>query len=749
MPYSFYLIIVFVPKTLFRLVSSSSLSTYSLALRYARFNESPSLVDKLLLLLQEFSQCLIRVKSIHAQIIFKSLSADQFVATKLVKAYSYLGSLEAARHVFDQISHPEVFLCNAMMNGYLRNERCDETLELFRMLGCQNLDIDSCTCTFALKACTGLSDYESGMQIIRSAAESGMTTDRFFGSSVINFLVRFNHIDEAQSIFNGIQNRDVVCWNSMIGGYVQASRFNQAINLFFEMHGCGISPTPITMVSLIQACGGIRNLELGKCVHGYVLGLGIGKDIMVLTSLVDMYSKMGYTESANSVFERMPERSLVSWNAMISGYIHNGLVHESFDLFRRLVNTGGRFDSATVVSLLHGCSQKADLESVKILHGCILRKGLELTLILSTTLVDLYSKCGTLELATSVFNHMKNKNVVTWTAMLVGLSQNGRAEDALKLFREMQEEKVTANIFTLVSLVHSCAHLGSLKKGRSVHARLIRCGFVSDMVNMTSLIDMYAKCGKMSSAERVFEIGSVYKDVILWNSMITGYGLHGLGNQALGVYSIMMEEGVKPNQATFVSLLAACSHSGLVDDGINLFNSMETDHNIRPNEKHYACFVDLLGRAGRLEDAEAFIRKMPFDPSSSVFEALLSWCCTHKNINMGIETADRLLQLDAMNPEIYVILSNIYAKAKRWDAVGHIRGLIRKQGLKKIPGYSLIEVGNQVHTFFAGDDSHPQCGEIFQFLETLRLEVETCGYVPDTSCVLHDLDEQGEVALGS
>ncbi|XP_057502944.1 pentatricopeptide repeat-containing protein At3g12770-like [Actinidia eriantha] len=747
MPCTFLYINIFRPKTLFRLVPSSSLSTYTSAFRHAQFSESPFLIHKLLSILQDFSQSLIRVKSIHAQIITHSLSADQFVATRIVKAYSDLGSLNDARHVFDEIPYPEVFLCNAMMNGYLRNEQYGETLKLFRMMSCWGLEIDSCTCTFALKACTGLSDYESGMGIIRRAVESGMMRDRFFGSSMITFLLKFDHVDEAKWVFDGIQNRDVVCWNSMIGGYVQACRFNKAIDLFLEMCGCGIRSTPITMVSLIQACGGIGSFQLGKCIHGCVLGLGMGRDVLVLTSLVDMYSKMGQTQCAYCVFERMPVKSLVSWNAMISGCVQNGLVHESFDLFHKLVNTGDGFDSATIVSLLQGCSQTADLVSGNILHGCILRRGLELNLILSTTLVDLYSKCGAIDLATYVFNCMKNKNVITWTAMLVGLAQNGQAEDALKLFHKMQEEEVTANFVTLVSLVHCCAHLGSLKQGRSVHARLIRCGVAFDTVNMTSLIDMYAKCGKMNYAERVFENEYVYKDVILWNSIIMGYGIHGHGNQAISVYRRMVDEKVEPNQATFISLLAACSHAGLVEEGISLFNSMETDHNIRPNEKHYACFVDLLGRAGRLEEAEAVIRKMPFEPGSSVFEALLSWCCTHKNVNMGVETADKLLQFDAMNPGIYVVLSNIYAEARRWDAVDYIRDLMRKQGLKKIPGYSLTEVGNQVHSFCAGDDSHPKWSEIYQFLEKLRLEVETCGYVPNTSCVLRDVDEKMKVKL--
>ncbi|KAG2695331.1 hypothetical protein I3760_07G008900 [Carya illinoinensis] len=704
-------------------------------------------VYRFLSLLQEFSNSLILVKSIHAQTITDPVLEDQFLATKLVRTYCDLGHVDDARHVFVQFSHPRTILCNAMVGGYVRNERYHETLELFKLMGSGNMEIDSYTCNFALRACMGLFDYKMGREVIRRAAEKGLESDPFLGSSIINFLVKFGSIDEARRVFDSMPERDVVCWNSMIGGCVQACQSNEAFDLFFDMRRLGIRPSPVTMVSLIQACVEARYLKLGECVHGCVLGLGMGGDILVFTSLVDMYSKMGYVEIARWVFDSMPTRNLVSWNAMMSGFVQNGLVREAVDLFRRLVYSGGGFDSGTMVCLLKGCAQTADLGGGKVLHGCMYRKGLSSNLILSTAIVDLYSKCSALKQASNVFDRMKHRNVVTWTAMLVGLAQNGHAEDTLNLFSQMQEEGVAANSVTLVSLIHSCAHLGSLKKGRSVHSHLIRNGFAFDVVNVTALIDMYAKCGKINSAERVFGSGLVSRDVILWNSMITGYGMHGQGHQAVGVYQKMIEQGLKPNQTTFVALLTACSHSGLVEDGIILFHKMERDHNIRPTEKHYACFVDLLSRAGRIEEAKALVRKMPFQPGSAVLEALLSGCRTHRNIDIGIQTADRLLHLDSMNPGIYVVLSNIYAEARRWDAVNYIRGLMRSRGLKKTPGYSSIEVGNQVYTFFAGDYSHPRWAYIYQFLESLRVEVEASGYVPDTSCVLRDIEEPMKVKL--
>ncbi|XP_021817508.1 pentatricopeptide repeat-containing protein At1g06140, mitochondrial-like [Prunus avium] len=307
---------------------------------------------------------------------------------------------------------------------------------------------------------------------------------------------------------------------------------------------------------------------------------------------------MGEMQSACWVFETMQTRNLVSWNVMISGCTQNGLVHESFVFFHRLVTSDGRFDSGTMVSLVQGCSQTADLESGKILHCCAFRRGFDLNPIFSTAIVDLYSKCGAIKQAPFVFDRMEGRNMITWTAMLVGLAENGHAEEALKRFCQMREKGIAANSVTLVSLVHSCSRLGSLKKVRSVHGNLIQHVHAFGVVNMTALIDVYAKCGKIKYSERIFENCSICRDVILWNSMITSYGIHGYGLLALGVYRRMKDEGFKPNETSFLSLLIACSHSGIVEEGIKLFHSLERDPDIVLTEKHYAGYVDLLSRAG-------------------------------------------------------------------------------------------------------------------------------------------------------
>ncbi|PKI67913.1 hypothetical protein CRG98_011509, partial [Punica granatum] len=481
------------------------------------------MIQRLLALLKEFSDNVIRVKTIHARIIVEGLYTQQPLAHRLVRIYSDLGILQYARHVFDKTSHPETPLCNAMISGYVRNERFTEALDLFKLMRSRCLEIDSYSCNFALKACTALSDSQTGMDIIKFSINRGFRNE-FLGSSIITFLVKLGNVNEAREVFDHLPERDIVCWNAMISGYVRAGKFNEACDLFIKMQRCGVKPSPVTMASLVQLCEGFQSLRLGKSVHGSTFNRQVDGDVRVMTSLVNMYSRLGDIASAFQVFNSMPVRNLVSWNAMISGYIQNGFIREAFALFQELVKDSCRcFDSGTIVSLLHACALRVDLEGGKVIHGCMYRMGYELSIILSTALVDLYLKCNALELALRVFDRMQDRNVITWTAMMVGLAQNGRAGEALKLFRQMQEEGVVANPVTLVSLIHACTHFGTPRKGMSVHAHILRRNIDFSSVNVTALIDMYAKCGKIDYADRVLRFCPVQKDVILWNSLIAGF----------------------------------------------------------------------------------------------------------------------------------------------------------------------------------------------------------------------------------
>ncbi|KAI4364594.1 hypothetical protein MLD38_020666 [Melastoma candidum] len=710
-------------------------------------SEISPVVHEFLYLLGKCPEDPAKVKAIHGRITVTGSQAERASAAKLVRVYVGLGNMEYARQVFDGMRSPSGLLGNVLLNGYLKGENFARTVELFEVMRLRPVAIDSYACNYALKACSGLSEYEGGMGVIGLAKEKGFWKDRFLGSSIISFLLEFGKVELARKVFDGISEKDVVCWNAMIGGISRAGLYAEGFDLFFQMSKCSVTPSPITMASVVRACKNMGRVEFGKCVHGLITCFGMGSNVLVLTSLVDMYCNMGNVASGYFLFATMQVKNVVTWNAMISGYIQNGLVKEGFELFFQLLKCSAEFDSRTILALIQGCAQIADLEGGKILHGCIYRNGMDLDVILSTALIDLYSKCDSIKAARLIFDLTPHRNIITWTAFLAGLTQNGHAEDALELFRHMQDEGVTANAVTFISLIHSCAHLGAQKKGMSIHALLIRNVYDFTGLLITTLINMYAKCGKIDYAEMVLRHSVVKRDVVLWNSLITAYAMHGFCDQALAAFHEMKREGVSPDESTFLSLLTACNHAGYLQEGISLFHSMDRDYTIKPTEKLNSCFVDLLSRAGCFLEAEAFIKQISSEPCSSMLESLLNGCQHNKNIELGIQTGDKLLQLGVANPGAYVTLSNIYASAKRWDMVDYVRGLMKQRGLRKVPGFSSVEYGNSVHTFFAGDQSHPNWSEVSRVLGNLRLLVESHGYVPDTSCVFRNVDETMKVEL--
>ncbi|CAN6458540.1 unnamed protein product [Victoria cruziana] len=695
-------------------------------------------------LLQQFSTAPRFIRGIHSRIVTNGLSTSIFLATKLVKLYSDCGRLRDAHQVFVGMRERNLHLWTSIIGGYHRNGLHKECLELYNQMRSEAFEVDSSICIIALKSCEDLLDLQNGKKIMDDAFGDGLDRDPFFGSASITFLVKFGEINDAWHLFNKIPERDVVCWNAMIGGYSRNGDVEKAVELFRGMQLTGIKPSPVTMASLIQASAIGGNVQLGRLAHGYACVCGMSFDALVQTCLVDMYGKLKDVEHARRVFDRMINRNLVSWNAMISACVQNGKVADAFLLARRLVLG---VDSATLVSLLQGCAEIASLYHGKSLHSYAMRRGLGHDPIVSTATVDMYSKCGSMSSARKVFDRMSGKNVISWTAMVAGYSQNGQADEALEVFKGMQAARIKPNSVTLVSLLHACAHIGSLRKGRTVQAYLIRHGFEFEVVSLTALIDMYTKCGKLEPARRLFNRCRSTRDAILWNAMISGYGVHGRGRDAIIVYDQMLKEGVEPNETTFISLLAACSHAGIVEEGRVFFDSMERIHGIRPTEKHYACFVDLLGRAGHVEEAEEVIKGMPFEPGAAVLEAMLSACRTYRNSELGVQIADRLLQLDPTNPGIYVLLSNIYAGAGRWSEVDKVRAVMRSKGLYKTPGYSLIEVGGSVHAFFARDTCHPCSAQIYQMLDALLMQIEAIGYTPDTSSVLHNVSEEMKVNM--
>eukprot|EP01018_Ginkgo_biloba_P029996 Gb_33537 [translate_table: standard] len=584
------------------------------------------------------------------------------------------------------------------------------------------------------------------------------TTTKCFGSQ--------GH--EIQNILDGSQNNEGVRAVDA-RTLCKEGRLKDALRIMEER---GSRVDSFTYTSLLQGCVSMKALAEGVRVHVHMIKTGFELDAFLETKLVIMYAKCGNLEVAHQVFDKLPERNLVSWTAMIAGYAQHGHAEEALVLLDQMQRAGVKADQFTFASILRACAGLVALEEGKKVHTHVIINGFASDVVLLSALIDMYAKCGSMDDARHVFDKMSYRDVVSWTvmiagytkcgsldnaialfdemprrdaaswnAMIAGFGQHGYGVEALMFFCHMQREGMKPNQGTFASVLSACAGLAALDQGKQVHAHIIKSRFQADVVLRNVLVDMYAKCGSIEDSRQVFDETS-HRDIVLWTAMIAGYGKHGLAKEAFHLFEQMQQAGIKPNHITFISVISACSHAGLVDEGWRYFDSMSKDYHIAPRAEDYACMVDLLGRAGHLHEAESLINKMPIKPGADVWAALLGACRVHDNIEVGKTAAERLFELKPQTPGTYVVLSNIYAASGRWDIVAKLRKTMKDSGVKKEPGYSWIELKKRTHVFIVGDKSHPQTEEIYSMLEILAGRMKEAGYVPDTNLVLHDVDEE-------
>ncbi|XP_050227655.1 pentatricopeptide repeat-containing protein At2g33760-like [Mercurialis annua] len=500
------------------------------------------------------------------------------------------------------------------------------------------------------------------------------------------------------------------------------------------------------LISTLMNC---KNIFQIKQVHALTTTASmLNNDVSVANKLLFVYVRNKYLTDAYLLFDKMPQRDSGSWSVMIGGFAKVGDFMPCFMTFRELIRTGMQVqpDNYTLPSVIKACRDTMDMNMGRLIHCVAMKYGLQLDHFICAALVDMYAKCRVIDDAKLLFDEMPSKDLVTWTVMINGYAECGNAKESLVLFDLMREEGFVPDKIAMVSVVNACAKLGAMNKARLVHEYICRNTFSLDVILGTAMIDMYAKCGDVEAAREIFD-KMQRKNVISWSAMIAAYGYHGQGRRALELFPMMLSSGIVPNNITFVSLLYACSHAGLVEDGLQMFSLMGESYGVRPDIKHYTCMVDLLGRAGRLDEAFRFIENMPVEKDEGLWSALLGACRIHKRIDLTEKAAKSLLELQPQNPGHYILLSNIYANAGQWKDVAKIRELFTKRKLKKIPGYTWIEVDNIIYQFNVGDIAHPRNKEIYAMLKTLSQKLKLAGYVPDTNFVLHDVDEEVKVGL--
>jgi len=550
---------------------------------------------------------------------------------------------------------------------------------------------------------------------------------------------------EMAAMVPGTVQLSIFAWNKKLAKYVKAGEPKKTLQLFQQLQREGISPDKFTFVQVLNACASLQALAEGRHAHEKVIQIGCETDLFVGSSLINMYAKCGSMEDAQRAFNKMPSHNVVCWTAMILGYVKCGQGWEALELFRQMQQKGVQPDSVAFVGVLNACASVGALEEGRRAHEQIIQSGCGLDVFVGSSLVDMYAKCGSMEEAWKVFNKMSSRDVVSWTAMILGNVKCGEGQAALELFQQMQQEGVLPNPITFVGVLNACASVLALEEGRRAHKQIIESDFESNVFVRSSLVDMYAKCGSMEEAWRVFNKMSSH-DVVSWNALLRGFAMHGHGEETLQHFEQMCEEGVEPDDVTFLCLLSACSHAGLVQEGLRCYGSMSAVYKISAKLEHYTCMVDLLGRAGHLHEAEKMIKTMPCKPDAAAWKALLGACRIHGNTEMGERVAKQVLEVDPKNAAGYVLLSNIYAAAGRWDLKDKVQQLRKERGVKKQPGCTWIELNNKVHTFVVDDQDHPQISEIRAELKRLSGWMHEEGYVPETKFVLHDVEEEEKVS---
>lgn len=527
----------------------------------------------------------------------------------------------------------------------------------------------------------------------------------------------------------------------MISGFSQNGRFPESLETFSRMRAAGEMPNQFAFSSVVQATSALGLLGFGKQIHSLSVKLGFHVELFVGSNLADMYSKCGALGDACLVFDEMPRKDEVLWNAIIDGYAKNGDFCEALRAFRKMRLEGIIADQHVFCSVLSACGGLKGCEFGKPIHSLIVKLGFESEIFLCNALTHMYSKAGDMESASAVFGiDWEHMNVVSCSSLINGFVEAGEIDKALGTFVESWRQGIEPNEFTYSSLIKACASEAMLEPGSQLHAQVIKLHFDNDPFVYSVLVDMYGKCGLLESSIRVFEVLDDRTE-IAWNSMLGVFAQHGRGKEAIRIFNQMVVGGAKPNAITFISLLMACSHAGIVEDGLDYFNSMKNLYGIEPQPEHYSCVIDLLGRAGRIKEAEEFISKMPFEPNAFGWCSFLGACRTHGDKERGEVAAEKLTELEPENSGTHVLLSNIYASVGQWEDVKSVRKMMRDKNVKKLPGYSWVDVGNMTHVFGAEDWSHPQKKEIYEKLEEIANEIREVGYVPYTAAISCNLED--------
>ncbi|KAJ0087599.1 hypothetical protein Patl1_33198 [Pistacia atlantica] len=700
-------------------------------------------------------------KAVHCHLIRGLLNPSKIVYNSLLNTYSTCLSSVADSEidyskydlvckVFDTVKRRNVIAWNTMVSWYVKTQRYAEAVRQFRMMMVKGIRPSTVSFVNVFPALSSLGDYKNGNVLNGLLVKLGSeyVNDLFVVSSAIFMYAELGCLDFARKIFDCCLERNTEVWNTMIGGYAQSSSPVEAIELFIEaMLSDEIDFDEVTFLSVLTAVSQLQRLDLAQQLHAYIIKNLATLPVIVLNAIIVMYSRCGFVHTSFKVFDNMLERDVVSWNTMISSFVQNGLDDEGLMLVYEMQKQQFMIDSVTVTALLSAASNLRNRDIGKQTHAYLLRHGVQFEG-MESYLIDMYAKSGLIRASQQIFerNHTGDRDQATWNAMIAGYTQNGLVEEAFITFRQMLEQNITPNVVTIASVLPACNPMGSIELGKQLHGFSIRHLLDPNVFVGSALVDMYSKSGSISYAENVFARTSE-KNPVTYTTMILGYGQHGMSERALSLFHKMQECDIEPDAVTFVAVLSACSYAGLVDEGLQIFELMESKYKIQPSTEHYCCVADMLGRVGRVVEAYEFVQKLGEEGNVlEIWGSLLGACRLHGKSELGEVVAKKLLELDTRNrmTGYHVLLSNIYAKEGNWENVDKVRKEMRKRGLRKEVGCSWIDTGGYVNRFASKDQEHPQSDEIYEMLEGLAMDMKNAGYRASQSSNLDAISQFNE-----
>lgn len=644
--------------------------------------------------------------------------------------------IKYAQKVFDEMPDRNVISWSSLISAFSQMGMPKEALTYFGLMVSHGFEPNYYTYVGAVSACASFTDAKTGKEIHGRIYRSGVELNIHLSNCLINMYGKCGLLRSAQVVFNSVSEPNLVSWTTLLSSYCHYGDHEVGLEIFALSRKAGLAVNEFSCASLVGACAAIKNLRFGMQIHSLVLKCAFEYDRFVVTGLINFYAKCGELDSAYLVFLGIVQPELSAWTALIGGYVQLGKGGKAIDLFIKLNSLGLIPTERTLSCVLGAFADAKAIDAGRQIHSLVIKMGYNSFTFVGNAMLDFYSKFELVEESWRTFEEMDKHDIVSWNSLLSGHVALGRYSEAIEILKDMLFKGYNPNLYTYSSILSICGNVPAIEWGKQTHCCIIKPRYDSNVVVGSALIDMYGKCGRLVDARRIFD-GLASKNLVSWNTMLMGYAQHGLGREALEIYNMMQINKIQPNDITFIGVLSACGHVGLIEEGWHHFNSMINDHGITPRMGHIASVVNIFSRNGQTKRAYEFIMRSSIKPDKIVWRCLLSGCKYHKDLVLGRYAAEKILSIDPEDTSAHIMLSNIYAEAKMWDETAHMRKIMKDKALKKDIGYSWIELKSKTSYFSTTQHAQLHGIDVHEVMHGLTAQLFDAGYVPDNVFSLH------------